>query len=253
MVPLALDVADLPETARREMYALYERYYDAASWQLFAADLAAKDRVLLLRDETGSIQGFSTVTVYSREFAGRTRRVIFSGDTVVDERHWGQQSLAFAWLRLAGATKADAPDVPLYWLLISKGHRTYRYLPTFSRAFDPSPDGTVNPALRPLKEFLARDRFGDAYDSAAGVVRFPKSRGHLRAPYAEISEAHLRLVEVNYFLRRNPGYAQGEELVCLCELAAEQLQPIARRAFLAGMRAGAHAARGVPHENPYLQ
>lgn len=242
MTPQALEVADLSEAARREMYALYERYYEASSWSLFAADLAAKDRVLVLRDEAGAIQGFSTMAIYRRDFAGAPLRVLFSGDTVVDERHWGQQALAFTWLRLAGAMKAEQPEVPLYWLLISKGHRTYRYLPTFSRAFDPSPDGTAEAKLRPLKEFLARDRFGDDYAAAAGVVRFPQSRGHLRAAYAEVPEAHLRLDEVAYFLERNPGYARGDELVCLCELAADQLQPIARRAFLAGMRAGTGAA-----------
>jgi len=46
-----------------------------------------------------------------------------------------------------------------------------------------------------------------------------------------VSEAHLRLPEVAFFLARNPGYARGDELVCLCELAAEKLRPLARRIF----------------------
>ncbi len=167
--PQALDVAALGDADRRAMYALYRRYYDASSWRLFAADLAAKDHALVLRDETGAVQGFSTLAVYERTFDGRPVRVIFSGDTIVDERHWGQQALAFAWLRLAGHLKAAQPDVPLYWLLISKGHRTYRYLPTFSRAFHPSPDAATAADLAPLRDFLARDRFGTAYDAAAGV------------------------------------------------------------------------------------
>ncbi|WP_313950150.1 hypothetical protein [Accumulibacter sp.] len=235
--PQVVDVADIPDADRRAMYALYERYYDGSSWPLFAADLADKNRVLMLRDETGALQGFSTMAIYQRCFDGVPVRVLFSGDTVVDERHWGQQALAFTWLRLAGAMKTEQPEVPLYWLLISKGHRTYRYLPTFSRAFDPSPDGNAVGKLGALKDFLARDRFGGDYDATAGVVRFAQSRGHLRSAYAEVPEAHRRLSEVAYFLERNPGYARGDELVCLCELAAEQLQPIARRAFLAGMRA----------------
>ncbi len=232
-----LDIADLLDRERRAMYALYERYYEGSSWRLFADDLASKNRVLVLRDETKAVQGFSTLAVYERHFEGAPVRVIFSGDTIVDERHWGQQALAFAWLRLAGALKAEQPNVPLYWLLISKGHRTYRYLPIFSRAFHPSPDDAAQVDLSALKDFLARDRFGAAYDAAPGVVRFPESRGHLRAAYAEVSEAHRRLPEVAFFLERNPGYARGDELVCVCELAADRLQPIARRAFLAGARA----------------
>jgi hypothetical protein len=84
--------------------------------------------------------------------------------------------------------------------------------------------------------FLARDRFGEAFDEAAGVLRFAQPQGHLRSSYAEISQPHQRLPEVEFFLSRNPGYVRGEELVCLCELAAENLQPIARRAFRAAAR-----------------
>ncbi|MER2544590.1 MAG: hypothetical protein ABTS16_14260 [Candidatus Accumulibacter phosphatis] len=231
-----VEVTTLDEGERRAMYALYERYYESSSWPLFAADLAGKDRVVLLRDDGGVLQGFSTLAIYQRCFDGAPVRVLFSGDTIVDESQWGQQALAFAWLRLAGTLHAEQPELPLYWLLISKGHRTYRYLPTFSRAFHPSPAADTDSDLGPLKDFLARDRFGEAYDSAAGVVRFAESRGQLRPRYAEVSEAHARLPEVAFFLERNPGYVRGDELVCLCKLATDTLQPIARRAFLAGAR-----------------
>ena len=91
-----------------------------------------------------------------------------------------------------------------------------------------------------LMAFLARDRFGDYYDASSGVLRFSESLGHLREAYAAVPPAHLRLPEVEFFLTRNPGYAHGDELVCLCELAAANLQPIAQRAF----RAGLQRARG---------
>lgn len=235
VTPLALDIAALGEAERRGMFSLFERYYGGTSYARFAADLADKSRVLVLRDESGALCGFSTLAVYERVFRGETVRVIFSGDTVVDERHWGQQALAFAWLRLAGEVKSEQPDTPLYWFLISKGHRTYRYLSAFSREFHPAPGRPTPARIAELMAFLARERFGAAYDAAAGVLRFPESLGHLRDGYAEVPEAHRRLPEVAFFLERNPGYARGEELVCLCELSEANLQPIARRAFRVGV------------------
>ena len=229
--PQIVDAGSLDDALRQQMFDLYERYYASTSRSRFETDLADKDRVLLLRDEAGALQGFSTLAVYQRMFGGRAIRVIFSGDTVVDERHWGQQALALSWLRLAGEIKMEQPDTPLYWLLISKGHRTYRYLSAFSREFYPSPDHATPPQARALMDYLAQDRFGSAYDAADGVLRFPQSLGHLRESYAQIPEQHLRLPAVEFFLKRNPGYAQGDELVCLCELSAGNLQPIARRAF----------------------
>jgi hypothetical protein len=241
LTPLVLDAAGLSEDERRGMFALFERYYAAASWERFRDDLAGKSHVVMLRDEAGELQGFSTLVAYERRFAGAPIRVLFSGDTVVDERHWGQQALAFAWLRHAGELYARNPQRPLYWFLISKGHRTYRYLPTFAREYYPAPWRTMPRAMRELMDFLARDRFGDAYDGDAGVLRFPTSLGHLREDYAQVPPAHARLPEVEFFLQRNTGYARGDELVCLARLSPENLRPMARRAFVAGFHASGDA------------
>jgi len=231
IAPQTIKVATLGTAQREAMYALYRRHYDAVSRERFFADLADKDYVVLLHDQTGALQGFSTLAEYQREFDGKTIGVLFSGDTVVDAQHWGQQALAFAWLRLAGRLKARAPERPLYWFLISKGHRTYRFLSAFAREFWPAFDRATPPRIQALMNTLAHDRFGDDFDPAAGVIRFSESRGHLRDTFAAVSEAHRRLPEVAFFLERNPGYVRGDELVCLCELEADKLRPLGRRIF----------------------
>jgi len=232
--PLVVEVSAIDESGQRAMYALYERYYEGTGFAVFRRDLLAKDHVVLLHGADGALQGFSTLAVYAREFEGRPLRVIFSGDTIVDQRCWGSQTFAFAWLRLAGAIKARAPATPLYWLLISKGQRTYRYLPAFSRTYWPAPDCLTPAPVQALMAFLATERFGASYDAAAGVLRFDGLEGRLRPRYAAVPDKDLRLPQVRYFLERNPGYARGDELVCLCELSAENLRPIARRVFESG-------------------
>lgn len=234
IAPRAVKVVTLDATQREAMYALYARYYEAASRERFLADLADKRYVVLLHDHAATLQGFSTLAAYQREFDGRTVGVLFSGDTVVDAQHWGQQALAFAWLRLAGRLKARSPEQPLYWLLISKGHRTYRFLSAFAREFWPAFDRPTPPRIQALMNVLAGERFGDDFDATAGLIRFAESRGHLREPFATVSAAHRRLPEVAFFLQRNPGYARGDELVCLCELAADKLRPLGRRIFSIG-------------------
>jgi len=238
--PQVAEVVGIDEAGQRAMYALYERYYEGTSFAVFRRDLLAKDHVVLLHGEDGELQGFSTLAVYAREFEGRRLRVIFSGDTIVDQRCWGSQTFAFTWLRWAGAVKAQAPATPLYWLLISKGQRTYRYLPAFSRSYWPAPGRATPAPAQALMDFLARERFGASYDAAAGVLRFDGLEGRLRPRYAAVPDKDLRLPQVRYFLQRNPGYTRGEELVCLCELSAANLRPIARRVFESGAAGGNH-------------
>lgn len=230
-----VDALDAP--TRRAMYTVLSRHYGATSPARFGDDLAAKDWALVLRDERGTVQGFSTLQVQALDFHGTACRVLYSGDTVVDRAHWGEQELAFTWLRLAGSLWADDPTRVPYWFLISKGHRTYRYLPAFARRFLPHWSQTASPFELALLNHLARARFGADYDAQAGVVRFADSRGHLREDLAQVSERELRLDAVRFFLERNPGYRRGDELCCLCALTPENLRPLARRLFERGLDA----------------
>jgi hypothetical protein len=219
------------------MYALFERYYAATSPAAFHADLAAKCLVILLHDEQHVLRGFSTLAVDEFEYGGKRRRVVFSGDTIIHHEFWGEQALAFAWTELAGRLKAEAPDVPLYWFLISKGARTYRYLPAMARHFYPSWKEATPPEMQGLLDFLAQARFGTAYQAGEGVIRFAQSRGQLREPWLAVSEHELERPEVRFFLQRNPRHGLGEELACLTELALENMRPLARRVFAKGLAA----------------
>ncbi|MBL8551690.1 MAG: hypothetical protein JNJ73_17010 [Hyphomonadaceae bacterium] len=209
------------------MWALFEAHYDAVSEMQFRADLEEKDAALLERDPSGAIQGFSTYRLIEG-----SPRCLFSGDTIIHPDWWGRNDFARSWLENAGRIAAAGPE-PLYWLLIVKGHRTYRYLPLFAKEFVPRAEAAT-PALVELRDRLARGRFGDWYDAEAGVVRFPEPRGQLRAALAAVPEKDRARRDVAFFLGANPGYVRGDELVCLTRLAPDNLTPIARRAFEAG-------------------
>lgn len=233
---------ELDVCSRKRMFELYAAHYRSVSRELFLHDLANKDWVVVLRDGQGLIQGFSSVSSqdFEAEEAGGRIRVLFSGDTVINRAYWGTQALAFEWLRFAGEIRARKPT-PLYWLLISKGHRTYRYLSTFSLDYWPRHDRTPPDAIRRLKDRLALTYFGHYYDPQRGVLSFGESRGELAPDLAQIPAKDLSRPEVAFFLSANPGYSRGEELVCLTELSPTNLKPLARRIFLAGVQGVAAA------------
>jgi len=232
-----LPAEEVDEALERGMYALFERYYAATSPDVFHHDLRDKHHVIVLRDDAGGLRGFTTLAIDDFTFAGRPRRAVFSGDTIIDQEFWGEQALAFAWTEFAGRLKARQPDLPLYWFLICKGFRTYRYLPAMTRHFYPSWKEETPAEMQQLLDFLAQARFGDAYRPQEGLIRFPASRGHLREPWLEVSERERARPDVAFFLARNPRHGQGEELACITELAAGNLRPVARRIFERGLAA----------------
>lgn len=222
---------------RRKMFEVYSRYYEGTSWELFEADLNEKQYALVLRSPEDVIQGFTTIAVTEMLHEGAPLRTIFSGDTIISHEHWGSQQLAFTWIHFAGRVKAENPEVPLYWFLIVKGHRTYRFLPAFSIDFHPHWERPIPADTKRIMDRLAEDRFRDAYDRKTGVISFPNSHGHLKRDLAHVSESEARRADVAFFLDKNPGYSRGDELVCLTELNLDNLRPIARRQFRQGLTA----------------
>jgi hypothetical protein len=116
-----------------------------------------------------------------------------------------------------------------YWLLLTSGFRTYRFLPVFWREFFPRFERPTPPESQRLLHHLAAERFGARYDPGSGLVRFAQPQ-RLRAELNRIPEGRAAAdPHVDFFARCNPGCAQGDELVCLTELSPENLTTAGRR------------------------
>ncbi len=228
-------VIDLTAETVQAMFELYSYYYAGTDVTTFQTDLNNKKWVILLYDGQQQLRGFSTLTLFETLYANKLQRTLYSGDTIVDHQFWGQHELARAWIRFSGEIKAEQPLVPLYWLLIVKGHRTYRYLSAFCHDYYPAHDKPVPQYTQGLMNQLAQEHFGINYNSSRGIVSFQKPHGHLRESWSQIAKNVKKRAEVQYFLDRNPNYERGDELVCLCELSQENLKPHAQRIFLSGV------------------
>src|SRR5262245_1184797 len=105
------------------MYAIHQSLYQGVDRATFLADLAEKDRVVLVLDEDGAVRGYTTLLVFEDPFGW----VLFSGDTGVERSAWGNPALQTGWL--AAAMAAYEEHGPIDWLLLAGGSGTYRYLP----------------------------------------------------------------------------------------------------------------------------
>lgn len=244
------DIDALDDDLRECMFALLERYFDAVSMEHFVADLESKTLAILLHDSDDVLQGFSTLEVIHFETGDGPAIAIYSGDTIVNHRYWGEHQLTYAWCYFAGQIKQQYPDVPLYWFLLVKGHRTYRLLPAFTRKFYPNPKEKMPSKLQMIVDQLATDKFGDAYRPDTGTLNFPESHGHLRPEWAELSDEVKAKPHVAFFLQANPGFTKGDELVCLTELDQENMRFVSRTAFIRGMNS---CRDGVKFDRPLLE
>lgn len=208
----------------RAIYDLFNRHYEHVSWPQFERDLAEKDAVIVLRDAQGHPCGFSTQKVMHVAVDGRPVRAIFSGDTIIDPSHWGDQELGRAWCHYVGQVRAAEPNTPLYWFLISKGYRTYLYLPVFFEKYYPACGWPTPPGEQRILNALATAKFPNYYHPETGLIVFSESRGNLKPVLALVPPRRLNSPHVRFFLARNPSFAQGVELACLAEISPENMR-----------------------------
>lgn len=226
-------VEELAMCDRAAMFQLLNAHFANVRLDVFNADLASKNWVILLNDgETGALKGFSTLLMYQTEFNGELFSVVYSGDTIMDPSAWNSFALSRAWINAVNTLRAIYPFGKLYWLLISSGYRTYRFLPVFWKEFYPRYDQSTPESTAALMQFLATQQFGSAYDSASGIVRF--SHPHqLKGGLHGIPAERLQDPHIHYFNQQNPGHINGDELVCLTEICADNLTRAGKRMWFA--------------------
>jgi hypothetical protein len=228
MNPCFVRREDLSEARKSEMIALLRSQFDGVTESGFAADLAGKDWALLLLGDDDRITGFTTLSYYRSHHDGHPIRVAYSGDTVIDPANWSAGSVAAAWFRVVSELRSKHPDEPLYWLLISSGYRTYRYLPVLAKRFYPCHEWPTPRNVQALMDHLASERFGSSYDASSGIVRLDDPQ-RLRTGIASMPGQRLADPHLSFFCERNPGHAEGDELVCCTRFDTENMT-------LAGLR-----------------
>jgi hypothetical protein len=216
----------LSASLRDAMFTLLTSHFVGVDRTTFERDLDEKSCAILLEDGASRLRGFSTMVAYESHAAGRSVWVVYSGDTIIDRAWWGTPALARTWVRaVRQLAPANVPEV--YWLLLTSGFRTYRFLPVFFRDFYPRYDSRAC-RERGLLSALARERFGPQYDDATGIVRLTKPQvlAHdlITLPPGRLTDPH-----VAFFLARNPGFVGGDELACLARIDDSNLTPAARR------------------------
>ena len=224
-------VADCSEEDRRACFVILSRLFLGVDWDDFVRDFDAKDAVMVLRDaETGAIGGFSTLVRLELEVEGTAVPIVFSGDTAVLPEFRTSLGLGHELSRYLAETPALYPERTPYYVLISKGWRTYRLLRFFFRTFFPCAAATEPPA-----EQRVRNAFGarcpGQYDAAAGVLRNGPGAPRLR-PGGVDAAPPAGDEDGMFFAAANPGYLRGDELVCVARVAPDNftagLQRLAR-------------------------
>jgi hypothetical protein len=220
VIPVDAISADL----RNDFRALMDAYYKNIRLDEFERDLLEKNWVLILRTMNGKAVGFSTIRLEEQATLEQRVRIIFSGDTIIDRPYWGSPELSIAWGKHIVSVLQMEPEIPLYWILTTKGYKTYRFLPVFFKEYHPRPEGTISPFDATVLRDYALRRFPLSFDPESGILRADPQSQLLRPGVADIDSSNRGRTDIAYFERMNPGHLHGDELVCIARFCKENIK-----------------------------
>ena len=229
LISIAIPRADLSVMDIQSMFRVFSENFSGATPEIFERDLSKKNWVILLQDsETKELEGFSTLALYETACNGRPISVVYSGDTIIRREYWGTPELPRSWIHTV-LEKSAGMIQPLYWLLISSGYKTYRFLKVFYKEFYPRYDTPTPPEMQSMMEALATQHFGADYHCEEGVVRFKSGATPLRDGIADVTDERLHDPHINFYVSKNPGHVHGDELVCITQIHPDNFTPAGKR------------------------
>lgn len=204
------------------MYSLMAEFYNNTDEDVFKRDFYDKDYCLAMYHETDGLVGFTTQKIMEVEAAGRQVQGIFSGDTIIHKKYWGDMELFKVWANFwfdYGETYDE-----FYWFLICKGYKTYRMLPLFWTEFYPNYRSMTPAYEQSIINAYASRLYPDEYNEETGVIEYKRQKDSLRAGVADIGTREMRNKDIAYFCDVNPDYAIGNDLACLAKIDRNKLK-----------------------------
>ncbi len=228
---------DINFNSRTRMFELMFSCYNKITENNFNADLDKKQYVCLIKDKVDIIQGFTTFAINPNSAKDNKYNVLFSGDTIIAPQYWGTQVMRDGWCKSVGSIIAADTSKPWYWYLLSKGHRTYMFLPLFFKEYFPSIEAADSEEhLKKIASEVSKRLYGNCWKEDEGVIRFEESHGELKQELIQASYQKKGSKFVQFFLKKNPAFYKGEELVCIAPLNPDNILRSAKELLLEGMQ-----------------
>ena len=115
------------------------------------------------------------------------------------------------------------------------------YLPLFFEKYYPAINKSEEADLFPIINKCANAMYGSNWNPEKKVITFDKSHGALKKNHTETTLKKVKSnVHIDFFLQRNPGFENGDELTCMAELKVDNMKRFTKNSVLEGMKNPIH-------------
>lgn len=190
--------------------------------------LKERQRIAIYKSK-GEIVGISAIDILPEEHNGKKACAIYTGNTWI-RQDWRNANLIqlLAFISMLEA-KARYPRHRLYWFFGSNNYMSYRLLYRNFEQFWPSPDHETPAWELNYMQHLGKVFFGPDMDEETLIWRQKSSRS-FKDEDTQLSNKLKQDPFIQYYLQRNPGYTQGDRLMCMAPLDKNSIPQVIKLA-----------------------
>lgn len=220
-------LSSLSNLDKERMLSILRKQFAGVSKKDFYRDLEEKDHVMTLRTSEG-IAGFSTFMNFPLIVNENRVRIIFSGDTAVLPSARYSSGFIIESGKYFLQTAMKYPNEMTFWILISKGPNTYKFLPFYFNIYypmktPPLQQRDVKIDLKEIADVFGTYKYPLKYDERSGIILTNGKGQRLRPKAAEAKVKPDRDLFTEFFFNKNPYWLSGNELVCVAPINMDNL------------------------------
>lgn len=219
--------ASLRDDERDAIWAFAARFTDATR-EGFEQSFANKRDAVLIKDaRSGELVGLGGVAVVELPLGDGRCVVIFPGDTLFDPKVRGKSLVQGLGLLYYLECRLKRPTLPVYMMYGTFSYKSYLMLPRNFHTYWPRPEEPTPAREQALLREAAERFYTDVRERPGGAL-VGRTTKRLHEGVATIDEAALAEPAIRYFHEQNPGYIDGEVLLCLIPLHAANWLSVGR-------------------------
>lgn len=215
---------------------MFSRRFFETSRTCWREDVASMSDIAIVRSmPDGEVVGTAAIDMFLSVHRERTLQVIYTGSVILENAYRGRNILQKIGARCYFQRRREHPTTPIYWLFNSFGYKSYLVLARNMVEYWPNPDQATPEWDETLMDALSERLWGESWDRQRGiVVRNPEKR--LKTKVNAIDPVSTTDPAIDFYLAKNPGYLEGDMLVCMAPLHAKNWASIIQNALKRGLR-----------------
>jgi hypothetical protein len=233
--------SELTPIAWNEIWTLTKTFFDTDR-AYSESKLKEYQLVALFRSRNDDrLVGMASMDIYPSTFRGRRIAVIYTSHVLLRQEYRGHNLIQrLGWWTFL-KTRLRFPFHSIYWFFETFSYKGYLLLPRNFREYWPRMDRKMPEEERALMDQLATRTYGADWRPQLGLV-FRSGKKRLKPDAAPLNHNVPLTPELRFFSKANPGYAEGDMLVCLCPLSLTNWLSVGVRAFQRMRKAGDSSA-----------